>query len=209
MHNAARSPAVSGSKPGHAAPRRAVAGAGMIIAAIGAAVTGCSGNSLPVSGHGATVPPSLPASATAAPGAATTPTPAPPAPASAATSPAPQAVAVPVLGRPAGVFAHGVGFGQVKPAKVFNGGDPTGLVTHLVWTSWGGSQATGTGVSDYVGQGQTVASGTQKPVTVVGFNLGRCHGTLMYRAVEWYFPGEGQSFDPTHYENICSGTYVP
>jgi hypothetical protein len=31
----------------------------------------------------------------------------------------------------------------------------------------------------------------------------------MYRAVEWYFPGEGQLFDPTHYEDICSGTYVP
>ena len=31
--------------------------------------------------------------------------------------------AVPVLGRPAGAFAHGAGFGLVKPAKIFNGGD--------------------------------------------------------------------------------------
>jgi hypothetical protein len=147
-----------------------------------AVVTGCSGSSMPAAGHGATTAPTtVPAVATA----------------------------VPVLGRPAGVFAHGEGFGQVKPARIFNGGDPTGLVTHLAWSSWGGARATGTGLSDYVGQGQTVASGTQQRVTVVAFRLGRCHGTLMYRAVEWYFPGEGQSFDPTHYENVCSGTYVP
>jgi hypothetical protein len=180
----------------------------MVIAVIAAAaITGCSGNSVPMAGHGSTpAPVSVPAAATRAPGAATSPDPAPPTPAPAAS---PASTAVPVLGRPAGVFARGTGFGQVKPAKIFNGGDPTGLVTQLAWKSWGGSQAVGTGMSDYVGQGQTVASGTQKQVTVVAFNLGRCHGTLMYRAVEWYFPGAGQAFDPTHYEDICSGTYVP
>ena len=158
-----------------AAPRRAIAAAGVIIAAIGAAaITGCSGN---------------------------------PAPAAAASSP--PAATVPVLGRLTGVFARGEGFGQVKPAKIFNGGDPTGLVTRVIWSSWGGRRAVGTGWGDYVGQGQAVASGSQKQVTVVAFNLGTCHGTRMYRAVEWYFPGEGQAFDATHYENICAGAYVP
>ena len=117
--------------------------------------------------------------------------------------------ALPTLGRLAGVFAHGQGFGQVKPSRVFNGGDPTGLVTHVVWRSWGGAQAVATGISDYVGPGQTVAGGTQEPVTVVAFKLGTCDGRLMYQAVEWYFPQHKQAFDLGHYEDICTGTYVP
>jgi hypothetical protein len=115
----------------------------------------------------------------------------------------------PTLGRAAGVFAHGTGFGQVKPTKIFNGGDPTGLVTHVVWTSWGGSRAVATGVSDYVGPGQSVAAGTEETVTVVAFRLGTCHGKLMYQAVEWYFPQHGQTFRAGQYEDICTGSYVP
>jgi hypothetical protein len=113
------------------------------------------------------------------------------------------------LGQRAGDFAHGTGFGQVKPAKIFNGGDPTGLVTHVVWTSWGGRRAIATGVSDYVGPGQSVATGTEEAVTVVAFDRGTCDGKLMYRAVEWYFPQHGQAFDAGQYENICTGRYVP
>jgi len=85
----------------------------------------------------------------------------------------------------------------------------TGLVTHVVWTSWGGTRAVAAGVSDYVGPGQSVATGTEEPVTVVAFDLGTCHGKLMYRAVEWYFPQHGQAFDAGRYENICTGSYVP
>lgn len=114
-----------------------------------------------------------------------------------------------MLGRLAGLFAQGAGFGQVKPAKIFNGGDPTGLVTHVVWTSWGGGRAVATGISDYVGPGQSVAAGTEERATVVAFDLGTCDGKLMYRAVEWYFPQHGQAFDAGQYENICTGTYVP
>jgi hypothetical protein len=117
--------------------------------------------------------------------------------------------AVPTLGRLAGVFAHGQGFGRVRPSEIFNGGDPTGLVTHVTWMSWGGARAVATGVSDYVGPGQTVAGGRQEPVTVVAFRLGTCGGRLMYRAVEWYFPQHKQEFDARRYENICTGTYVP
>ena len=118
-------------------------------------------------------------------------------------------VVVPALGRPAGIFAHGEGFGQVKPSKIFNGGDPTGLVSHVTWTSWGGTRAYGTGTSDYVGPSQTVATGTEEHVTVVAFDRGTCHGKYMYRAVEWFFPQHGQRFDPHRYENICTGSYVP
>jgi hypothetical protein len=117
--------------------------------------------------------------------------------------------AVPTLGRVAGDFAHGAGFGKVKPARIFNGGDPTGLVTHISWKSWGGGQAIGTGTSVWVGPNQSVAQGRPAAVTVEAFRLGMCHGKLAYRAVEWYFPEHGQSFNPHRYENICSGSYFP
>jgi hypothetical protein len=89
------------------------------------------------------------------------------------------------------------------------GGDPTGLVTYVVWTSWGSSRAVATGVSDYVGPGQSVAGGTEETATVVAFDLGTCDGKLMYQAVEWCFPQHGQTFDAGQYEDICTGSYVP
>ena len=171
---------------GAAASRRVCAAAA--IASVGLAAAGCSAVSR----------------AAAAPS-----TPAPNATARASTASAGPSAAVPTLGQPAGVFAHGQGFGQVKPSRIFNGGDPTGLVTQVVWTSWGGAQAVATGISDYVGPGQTVAGGKEEPAAVVAFKLGICDGRLMYQAVEWYFPQHKQAFDPGRYEDICTGTYVP
>lgn len=78
----------------------------------------------------------------------------------------------------------------------------------ITWSSWGGPTATGVGTSDYVAQGQTVAGGTEESVTIVAFDLGPCSGTLMYRAVEWYFPQHGDVFNPNQYEDVCTGTYV-
>ena len=171
---------------GAAASRRVCAAAA--IASVGLAAAGCSAVSR----------------AAAAPS-----TPAPNATARASTASAGPSAAVPTLGQPAGVFAHGQGFGQVKPSRIFNGGDPTGLVTQVVWTSWGGAQAVATGISDYVGPGQTVAGGKEEPAAVVAFKLGICDGRLMYQAVEWYFPQHKQAFDPGRFEDICTGTYVP
>jgi hypothetical protein len=82
-------------------------------------------------------------------------------------------------------------------------------VTGIVWRSWGGSTAIGTGTSDYVGPHQPVAAGTEESVTIVAFHLGICDGRLVYRAVDWYFPQHGQSFNPNQYEDICIGTYMP
>lgn len=202
MKNAVRVSAVAGIARAQAAPRRlmscaaaAIAGAGLI------AVTGCSAASSAAARPTATVTATVTAgsSVTAASPPATVPPPTQPA------SPA----AAPVLGQLTGAFAHGTGFGQAKPSRIFNGGDPTGLVTGISWTSWGGAQATGTGTSDYVGPNQSVATGTQEPVTVVAFHLGTCDGKLMYRAVEWYFSQHGQAFSPGKYENVCTGSFVP
>jgi len=203
----ATAPADTGRGPAGPAPRRTMIAAAALACAGLAAVAGCSAaSSQSTTGPGPTAPAT--AAATGAPAAtsapATTPAVSPAAPA----SPSP-AGAVPTLGQLAGDFAHGTGFGQVKPAKIFNGGDPTGLVRNVVWTSWGGAQAAATGVSDYVGPGQSVATGTEETATVVAFDLGTCDGKLMYQAVEWYFPQHGQAFDAGRYQNICTGSYVP
>jgi hypothetical protein len=113
------------------------------------------------------------------------------------------------LGQLVGNFFDGRGFGQVRPSVVFNGGDPTGYVGDVVWKSWGASTAVGTGVSDWVGPDQAVYQGTQEPVVLVAFHLGTCDGKVMYQALEWFFPEHGETFDPTQYEDICTGTYVP
>jgi hypothetical protein len=192
---------------GLARRRRAALGAVAMAGLAVAAVTGCSsGGSTPVASSStvATIP-ATPAPTTPVPTAPPATTPATPV----SPPPTPPPAAVPTLGQPAGVFAHGSsGFGQVKPSKIFNGGDPTGLVTGVTWSSWGGAQATGSGTSDYVGPNQSVAQGTEQTATVVAFNLGTCDGKLMYQAVEWYFPQHGQAFNPNQYENICTGTYV-
>ncbi len=203
-------PANRGRAPAGPAPRRVKAAAAAVACAGLAAAAGCSAaSSQSTTGPRPTV--QATAAATGAPTATSAPAASVPAasPSVSASASAGPAGAVPTLGQLAGDFAQGTGFGQVKPAKIFNGGDPTGRVTHVVWTSWGGAQAVATGVSDYVGPGQSVADGTEETATVVAFNLGTCDGKLMYQAVEWYFPQHGQSFDAAQYENICTGSYAP
>jgi hypothetical protein len=207
MNDAATPPAAT---PRHHRRRSATWAGALAAVAAAAVITGCSSSpSQPAaSASSASGVPTTPAAPSSAASIPATPT-AAPATLAATQPPATPSGAVPVLGQLAGVFAQGQGFGQAQPAKIFNGGDPTGLVTNITWQSWGGRKAIGSGTAEYVGPNQSVATGTQKPATVVAFHLGTCDGKLMYQAVEWYFPGEGQSFDPTHYENICTGSYVP
>ncbi|MCX5287094.1 MULTISPECIES: hypothetical protein [unclassified Streptomyces] len=112
--------------------------------------------------------------------------------------------AVPVLGVVWGPYQQG--YGQPHPAAIFNGGDPTGRVTQVVWHSWGKPTAEGDGISLYAPG--IVANGTEESTHVVAFDLGMCRGTLAYRAVEWYFPQHGQRFNPHVYIDICKGTFV-
>jgi hypothetical protein len=109
----------------------------------------------------------------------------------------------PVLGT---TWASGVqGYGHARPSGLNGGGDPTGIVTNLTWSSWGGASAKGTGLAEYVAPDQSVAQGTEEKATVVAFDLGTCNGKKAYRAVEWYFPGRGQHFDPNRYFDACTG----
>jgi hypothetical protein len=101
------------------------------------------------------------------------------------------------------------GYGHVKPSKIFNGGDPTGLIYDIKWKTWGGAQAIGTGTAEYVGPHEDVAEGTQMSARVVLFQLGRCRHRRAYDAIEWYFPELGEHFKPHQYINACTGTYYP
>jgi hypothetical protein len=117
----------------------------------------------------------------------------------------PAAKPEPVLGT---VWGPGQkGYGTARPDTIFNGGDPTGLVTGVRWQSWGGQVAIASGTSDDA-RNSTVADGVQRAATVEAFNLGVCHGTLMYQAIEWFFPADGGKFDPHNYIDICTGKYV-
>jgi hypothetical protein len=112
----------------------------------------------------------------------------------------------PTLGR---AWAPSVrGYGTSRPARVFNGGDPTGDIWDITWSTWGGEQATGAGTSYWEPPGAGVAGSIKEPATIVAYNLGTCGGQPMYQAAKWYFPGKGEAFNPAGHYNICTGDYV-
>jgi hypothetical protein len=54
------------------------------------------------------------------------------------------AAATVLLGSPSYVM-NGAGFGTERPATIFNGGVPSGMVSGISWSSWGGPTASGRG----------------------------------------------------------------
>lgn len=194
--------------------RRWHAGAAIVVTlGVVAATAGCAGTAASTAPPPATatglattgVPPTtVVPPATAVPSATTVPpTAAPPT----ATATPVATTALPTLGVQWGPGGQ-QGYGRVRPVTVFNGGDPTGLVQHITWTSWGGGTATGTGISYYDGPGQSVTQSTAQRATIVAFDLGTCGGHPAYQAVEWFFPQHGGAFSATTYINDCTGQYV-
>ncbi len=123
-----------------------------------------------------------------------------------AAAPVSSADPQPTLGR---VWASNQeGYGAVRPAKVFNGGDPTGMIWNISWSSWGDEQARGTGTANWEAPGASVADSTPQPATIVAYNLGTCNGQLMYQAAKWFFPTKGETFNPAGHYNICTGSFV-
>lgn len=41
----------------------------------------------------------------------------------------------------------GEGWGTERPSVIFNGGDPSGLISNVHWSSWGGAEARGHGLN--------------------------------------------------------------
>lgn len=113
----------------------------------------------------------------------------------------------PTLGVASAWGASATGFGQVKPAQISLGGDPTGMLTGITWQSWGGDTATGSGTSTYLGPDQPAAQGMQEIATVVASDLGTCGGAPAYQQVKWYFPEQGETLSSGANStiNTCSG----
>src|SRR6266516_1895566 len=77
-----------------------------------------------------------------------------------------------VLGsmRPGGPFE---GWGACRPREFSNGGDPSGTVGHIRWTSWGGRVATGHGLNSIF----SPRGGYYRRQVVIylrAFDVGRC-----------------------------------
>jgi hypothetical protein len=108
----------------------------------------------------------------------------------------------------AGAWFEGSGFGQVEPSLVYLGGDPTGRLTSITWSSWGGAEATGSGTGFYVPPNTITADGSSKPAIVIAFDLGTCGGHAAYEKVEWYFAGEGGKFDQAQALYACTEGYL-
>jgi hypothetical protein len=51
-----------------------------------------------------------------------------------------------VLGSATFAKPYGEGWGTARPVRIYNGGDPSGLVKEIQWTSWGGRVAIGYGL---------------------------------------------------------------
>ena len=112
-------------------------------------------------------------------------------------------------GQALGSFAGISGFGEVAPADITLGGTlPAPQLDSISWSNWGAAEATGQGQSvDGTNQSGPMSSWPLEPVTVVAFDLGSCNGgPPAYEEVEWYFPGDGGTFDPSNATNACTGS---
>jgi len=97
------------------------------------------------------------------------------------------------------------GYGEPRPASIFNGGDPTGEVNRIEWKRWGSKRSVGWGRGFFVWPGFSVANGQRARARVVAFNLGNCGGRRAYRSLVWFFPRYGEKFHRQTAINACTG----
>jgi hypothetical protein len=83
------------------------------------------------------------------------------------------------LGSNAFAKPDGEGWGAARPARIYNGGDPSGRVTEIQWTSWGGGVAIGYGLGSIFKPGGGYYG---RPVLVElrAQRLGRCGSQRAY-----------------------------
>jgi hypothetical protein len=87
-----------------------------------------------------------------------------------------------VLGSKAYAGHIGAGWGKPHPSKIFNGGDPSGLVTHIHWSGWGGATASGKGLNA-IFRPNGGYYGKLVTIDLRAYDKGHCtaHGPLAYR----------------------------
>jgi hypothetical protein len=100
----------------------------------------------------------------------------------AAVSAATASTATVVLGSSAFAAPDGAGWGKPHPSEIFNGGDPSGLVTHIQWSSWGGATASGHGLNA-IFKPNGGYYGKLVTIELHAYDKGRCtaHGPIAYR----------------------------
>jgi len=77
---------------------------------------------------------------------------------------------------------HGSGWGTAHPGEIFNGGDPSGFVSHIRWSSWGGPSASGQG-KNAIFKPHGGYYSQLVPIELRATDRGRCSkaGSLAYR----------------------------
>jgi hypothetical protein len=97
------------------------------------------------------------------------------------------AAANPVLGAKSFAAPYGKGWGTAEPAEIFNGGDPSGLVTHIRWSGWGNPTAIGHGLNaifkPHGGYYRKLAQ-----IELRATNLGKCGSRRAYTKLEARVP---------------------
>jgi hypothetical protein len=85
--------------------------------------------------------------------------------------------------------SQGVGWGEPHPSEIFNGGDPSGLVSHVHWLTWGGASATGFGLNAIFKPRGGYYSQLVR-IQLHAYDRGRCtpHGPLAYRKLSFREP---------------------
>lgn len=85
------------------------------------------------------------------------------------------------------------GLGEVRPRTIDFGGNSTGVVDGVSWSTWGGVTAQGRGTASFVPAGQANAGGIPTRATVRAYGLTTCDGHPAYRNVTWWFPSKGET----------------
>jgi hypothetical protein len=115
---------------------------------------------------------------------------------------------LPLLGSRVFYAPHAKGFGTAHPSTISNGGDPSGIVTKIVWKGWGGQTAIGYGLNSIFKPNGGYYS-RQVRIELRAQHLGRCAGQLVYRQLDVRLPARpggplGKWFLWSGAKNLCA-----
>lgn len=158
---------------------------------------------------------STPAAPVTTPATTTTATTTPPAtatltPPASPTALSPTAPASIVLGANLPHASSEKGFGETEPGEVDFGNHPTTILRNVVWNTWGGQTATGTGEAIWIGPGQSTAEGTWRPTVIEASEVGTCPQApdqQAYTRLRWMFEDVEGEEQPTPFD-LCTGEAV-
>jgi len=93
----------------------------------------------------------------------------------------------PVLGSESFAGQNGIGWGTYKPSEIFNGGDPSGMIQAISWSTWGKPQTFGFG-NAFIFRAPPLGGYYPNALRVelLASDLGRCTagGPLAYQHLE-------------------------